>query len=64
MERIFDEEEFLGEQILQLRRCQVVDEDLALVAASDFCSVLQVLHLHKCAGFSTLGLLPVAQRCR
>lgn len=55
---------YAGLQILQLRRCQVSNADLALVASSPFHGGLQVLHLHKCAGFSTAGLLPVAQFCR
>lgn len=55
---------YTGLQTLQLRRCQVSDADLALVASSALSPVLQVLHLHKCTGFSTRGLLPVAQFCR
>ena len=55
---------YSGLQTLQLRRCQVSDADLALAASSPFHAALQVLHLHKCAGFSTAGLLPVARSCR
>lgn len=55
---------YSGLQTLQLRRCQVSNADLALVASSPFHAVLQGLHLHKCAGFSTAGLLPVARFCR
>jgi coronatine-insensitive protein 1 len=55
---------YSGLLTLQLRRCQVSDADLALAASSPFHAALQVLHLHKCAGFSTAGLLPVARSCR
>lgn len=55
---------YTGLQTLQLRRCHVSNADLALVASSAFSPVLQVLHLHKCAGFSTTGLVPVAEFCR
>lgn len=53
-----------GLQTLQLRRVQVLDSDLASIAFATFSSVLQVLHLHKCAGFTTKGLLPIASSCR
>jgi len=49
---------------LQLRRMIVLDSDLALLASSTCSSVLQVLHLHKCSGFSTKGLIPIARSCR
>lgn len=55
---------YSGLQVLVLRRCQITNADLGMVASSPFHAVLQVLHLHKCAGFSTAGLLPVAQMCR
>lgn len=49
---------------LQLRRLTVLDSDLELVASSKYSSALQVLHLHKCVGFTTKGLLPIARSCR
>lgn len=55
---------YAGLHTLQLRRVQLYDSDLELVAKSPFSSVLQILHLHKCAGFSTLGLVPIARSCR
>ncbi|XP_024384913.1 coronatine-insensitive protein homolog 1a isoform X2 [Physcomitrium patens] len=50
--------------ILQLRRLTVLDSDLELIASSTFSSALHVLHLHKCVGFTTKGLLPVVRACR
>lgn len=49
---------------LQLRRVTVLDSDLALIASSTYSSALQVLHLHKCVGFTTKGLVPIARSCR
>lgn len=49
---------------LQLRRMTVLDFDLAVLASSTCSSVLQVLQLHKCVGFTTKGLVPIARSCR
>lgn len=49
---------------LQLRRMTVLDSDLAVLASSTYSSVLQVLQLHKCVGFTTKGLVPIARSCR
>lgn len=48
---------------LQLRRTMLLDSDLELIASSTYSSALQVLHLHKCVGFTTEGLLPIARSC-
>ena len=50
--------------ILQLRRVTLLDSDLALIASSHFSTALHVLHLHKCVGFTTKGLVPIATFCR
>ncbi|KAH9552702.1 hypothetical protein CY35_09G079900 [Sphagnum magellanicum] len=49
---------------LHLRRAEVRDADLHLLASAPFHASLQVLHLHKCSGFTTRGLLPISRFCR
>jgi len=49
-------------QSLHLRRMEVCDEDLELLARG--CTSLQVLKLDKCKGFTTMGLQVIAQSCR
>jgi coronatine-insensitive protein 1 len=49
---------------LHLRRAEVRDADLHLLASAPFHASLQVLHLHKCSGFTTRGLLPISRSCR
>jgi coronatine-insensitive protein 1 len=51
-------------QSLVLRRVTVLNSDLTLIASSSYSSALQVLHLHKCSGFTTKGLSPIARSCR
>lgn len=48
---------------LVLRRVTVLDSGLALIASATFSHALQVLHLHKCVGFTTKGLLLIARSC-
>ncbi|CAN5952101.1 unnamed protein product, partial [Sphagnum jensenii] len=49
---------------LQLRRVEVRDADLHLLSLAPFSATLQVMHLHKCSGFTTRGLLPISRSCR
>jgi coronatine-insensitive protein 1 len=49
---------------LQFRRVEVRNADLYLLAAAPFNATLQVLHLHKCSGFTTSGLVPLSRTCR
>jgi coronatine-insensitive protein 1 len=49
---------------LQLRCVEVRDADLHLLSLAPFSATLQVMHLHKCSGFTTRGLLPISRSCR
>lgn len=49
---------------LHFRRMIVSDSDLELLATSAAGSVLEVLKLDKCSGFSTDGLLHIGRLCR
>ncbi|CAK9257649.1 unnamed protein product [Sphagnum jensenii] len=43
---------------------EVRDADLHLLSLAPFSATLQVMHLHKCSGFTTRGLLPISRSCR